>query len=115
MANFDEHTTSVKTYLAVFAALLLLTFVTVVVASLRLPRQEAIPLGLVIAAVKAGLIGAIFMHLWGERKTVFRVLSVAAVVAAALMTFSILDARFRRASAPPRQMPSDQAGTIRPR
>jgi caa(3)-type oxidase subunit IV len=90
--------------LAVFAALLALTFVTVIVAGLHLPRREAIPLGLAIAAVKACLIGAIFMHLWGERRIVFRVLCFAAAVAAALMTFSLLDARHRGASTPTHRM-----------
>ena len=99
----DEESPSVKPYLAVFAGLLLLTLVTVAVAGLHLPRREAIPLGLLIAGVKAGLIAAIFMHLRGERKIVYRVLYVAAFFASALMTLTLLDARHRRPLARPIQ------------
>jgi caa(3)-type oxidase subunit IV len=89
----DEQNSNVKPYLAVFAALLVLTLVTVVISRLGLPRREAIPLGLLIAFVKAGLIVAIFMHLRGERKIVYRVLYVAVFFAAALMTTATLDGR----------------------
>ncbi|MFI5347911.1 MAG: cytochrome C oxidase subunit IV family protein [Elusimicrobiota bacterium] len=99
----EENSPSVKPYVVVFGGLLLLTLVTVGVAGLHLPRREAIPLGLLIAGVKAGLIAAIFMHLRGERKIVYRILYVATFFAAALMTTAVLDARHRRPLARPVQ------------
>jgi cytochrome c oxidase subunit 4 len=73
----DPHRPNVKLYMAVFGALMVLTLVTVLISKFHLPRPQAIALGLFVACVKASLVGAIFMHLWGEAKLIHRFLYVA--------------------------------------
>lgn len=61
----------VRTYLQVFGALLALTVITVAVSYLHLPHTLAVILALAIAAFKAGLVAAFFMHLKGEKAFIF--------------------------------------------
>ena len=75
----DEIQRHVRGYLIVFAALLLLTAVTVAVSYLHLPTHTAIGIALAIACVKAALVAAFFMHLVSERKAIYALLAVAAV------------------------------------
>ena len=63
----------VKSYLLVFVALLCLTLVTVGISYLHLQRPQAIALGLTVAAVKASLVAAVFMHLLTEKKVIVMV------------------------------------------
>jgi cytochrome c oxidase subunit 4 len=91
-AAHDDHRPNVKLYVGVFAALLILTCVTVAISKLHLPRPQAIALGLLVAAVKAALVAGIFMHLWGEKKLIHKFLYVAFGFAA-LMVISIIDFR----------------------
>lgn len=72
----DEHRPNVKLFAMVFGALMVLTGLTVFVSTFRLPRHEAIALGLAIAAVKASLVAAVFMHLWGEKVLIHKMLYV---------------------------------------
>jgi len=67
----DDHRPNVKLYIGVFAALLFFTCITVVISKFHLPRPQAIALGLFVAAIKASLVAAIFMHLWGEKKLIY--------------------------------------------
>jgi cytochrome c oxidase subunit IV len=66
------HETAVKAkgYLAVFAALLVLTMVTVGFSYLHLSPRVAVPIGIAIALAKAALVVMFFMHLKGERPMV---------------------------------------------
>lgn len=75
-AAHDDHRPDVGLYMKVFGALMVLTLVTVAISKLHLPRPQAIALGLAVACVKAALVGAIFMHLWGEKKLIHRFLFV---------------------------------------
>ena len=75
-ANHDAHRPDTALYIKVFAALMVLTFVTVLISKWHLPRPQAIALGLLVALIKASLVGAIFMHLWGENKLIHRFLYV---------------------------------------
>lgn len=93
--SHDEHRPNVKSYVLVFAALMALTLITVAISNLHLPRPQAIALGLAVAAVKAGLVGAIFMHLWGENKLVHKFLYVTGACALILIV-GIIDARLLR-------------------
>jgi len=61
---------TVRGYLAVFAALLVLTMVTVGFSYLHLPPKVAVPIGIAIALAKASLVVMFFMHLKGERPMV---------------------------------------------
>jgi cytochrome c oxidase subunit 4 len=89
-AAHDAHRPNVRVYIGVFAALMLCTLLTVVVSRFHLPRPQAIALGLAIALVKAALVGAIFMHLWGESKLVHKFLYVT-VFFAVLMLLPMID------------------------
>ena len=64
----------IRRYLLVFAALGVLTLVTVAISYLDLPTWQAITLGLVVATVKGSLVAAFFMHLVSERKLIYAVL-----------------------------------------
>ena len=71
-----HHAPNVKAYLAVFGVLMVLTVVTVAIAYLRLPIAAAILIAMAVASVKAGLVGAFFMHLKGERVLIFWLLGL---------------------------------------
>ncbi len=64
----------IRRYLIVFAALGVLTIVTVAISYLDLPTWQAVTLGLVVATVKGSLVAAFFMHLVSERKLIYAVL-----------------------------------------
>ena len=73
-AKHDEHRPNVGLYVKVFGALMVLTLITVAISKIHLPRAQAISLGLFVALVKASLVGALFMHLWGENKLIHKAL-----------------------------------------
>lgn len=64
----EEIQDHIKVYLKVFAALLVLTGVTVGVAYVHLPIGPAVAVALIIASIKGSLVAAEFMHLKGEKK-----------------------------------------------
>ena len=72
MSAHDEHhgphVSPLKTYLAVYFALLFLTIVTVGVSYLGLPSQISIVVAMAVASVKAFLVCAWFMHLLHDSK-----------------------------------------------
>ena len=86
----DEHRPNVKLYMLVFGALLVLTLVTVAISKIHLPRPQAIALGLFVALVKASLVGALFMHLWGENKLIHKFLFVT-LACAAILVLPLID------------------------
>lgn len=82
---------NVKTYLFIFALLMVLTVVTVAVSWLRLPTSLGILLGLMIATVKAGLVAAFFMHLKGERAIIYGFLGLTVFFMAILFLLPLSD------------------------
>jgi cytochrome c oxidase subunit 4 len=68
----------------VFAALAVLTVVTVAVAYLHLSFVPALIIALFIASVKGGLVAAYFMHLVSEKKVILWILIVTVVFFAAM-------------------------------
>ncbi len=60
----------IRVYLTVFAALAVLTVVTVGVAYIHMPIIPALIVALIIASIKAGLVAGYFMHLIGEKKII---------------------------------------------
>ncbi len=74
-ARVKEH---VRVYLMVFAALGVLTIVTVAISYLHLPTPWAISLALTVATVKAGLVAGYFMHLISEEKVILWLLLLCA-------------------------------------
>lgn len=87
----EEHRPDVKLYLKVFGALLILTVVTVGVSYIQLPHVAAITVGLAIAAIKAGLVAAFFMHLKGERALIYGLLGLTAFFLLYLMALPSAD------------------------
>lgn len=63
MTGHGEHTISTRTYFAIFAALLVLTGVTVVVAFFDFGHLNDI-IAMTIAGTKATLVILFFMHVW---------------------------------------------------
>ena len=85
--DIDKH---VRTYLIVFGCLLVLTVVTVWVASLQLSVGAGIALALVIATVKGSLVACYFMHLISEKKLIYSVLALTLVFFCFLMFLPLL-------------------------
>jgi len=81
------HAVQIRGYLAVFAALLVLTVVTVAVASLDLSESATVAVAVTIATFKAALVAMFFMHLKGEKPLVFWSLGLTGVLFAALFAF----------------------------
>jgi caa(3)-type oxidase subunit IV len=90
VVHADHERPNIKLYLGVFAALMVLTGLTVFVSKFHLPRPQAIALGLLIACTKASLVGAVFMHLWGEKKLIHKFLYTAFAFGA-IMIIPIID------------------------
>lgn len=89
-AQHDEHRPDVGVYIKVFAALMALTLITVALQKIHLPRPQAVALGLFVALIKASLVGALFMHLWGENKLIHKALWIT-VGAAAILILPMID------------------------
>lgn len=84
---------SIKPYLAVFAALMVLTVVTVAVSKLDLSRPMTLFVGISIAVVKASLVALFFMHLKGERLLIWGILGLTGVFAFILWVLPTVDQR----------------------
>lgn len=69
----------VRTYVMVFGALMVLTFVTVGVSYLHMPVLPAVAVALAIATFKASLVAMYFMHLKSEVKIIYWSLYLTAV------------------------------------
>jgi cytochrome c oxidase subunit 4 len=86
-AEIDKH---VRTYIMVFATLLVLTFVTVAVSYLHLEVHEAIAVALVIASIKASLVALFFMHLISERQVILLILALTGAFAVVLLVLPMI-------------------------
>lgn len=95
-ADIKKH---VRVYITVFAALAVLTVVTVAVAYLHLAFVPALILALLIASVKGALVAAYFMHLVSEKKVIYWILILTVVFFAVM--FIIFPAAY-----------ADQAGSM---
>ena len=62
------HALPVKHLLAVYGALMVFTVLTVWAARQGLGSQLSFTVAMIIATVKAGLVMAIFMHLWWDKR-----------------------------------------------
>jgi cytochrome c oxidase subunit 4 len=83
-----DHAPNVKLYMGVFAALMVLTVVTVWISKFHLSIGAAVALGMFVASIKAGLVAAVFMHLWGEKKLIFWALGITVFFGAFLSSAS---------------------------
>lgn len=80
-----------RVYLQVFLALIVLTVVTVAVSYVHLGHSGNVIVGLLIAAVKAGLVAFFFMHLKYEGTLIKRVTLVPLLLLGILVLGLILD------------------------
>jgi len=79
----------VRGYVIVFVALMALTIITVTISTLHLEAAAAIIVALSIAALKASLVAAYFMHLISEKKLIYAALTLTAVLFLALMLLPV--------------------------
>ena len=79
----------VRTYMAVFGGLLVMTFVTVAVGYLHLSIVPALIVALVIATAKGALVARYFMHLISEKRLIFYVLILTGVFLIAMFILFI--------------------------
>src|SRR4029078_9845387 len=86
-ADIDKH---VKVYITVFAALMVLTIVTVAISRLHLPVHIAVSVALFVAIVKGSLVACYFMHLISEKKLIYAVLALTAAFFVALLALPVL-------------------------
>jgi cytochrome c oxidase subunit 4 len=83
-----------RTYVAVFAALLLLTVVTVLVSYVDLGLLNVV-VALLIASVKATLVALFFMHLKGENRLVWGFALVPIFFLALILLGTLVDTMLR--------------------
>lgn len=84
--SVEEIRKHVRVYILVFAALAVLTVVTVGVSYLQIESVAAtVLIALFIASIKGGLVAGYFMHLVSEKQIIFWVLVLTVVFFAVLM------------------------------
>ena len=76
---------SVRSYLTVFAMLMMFTVITVAASRFHLAVPVAIAVALIIAAMKGSMVAAVFMHLSHEKRFVYATLLLTAVFFLALL------------------------------
>lgn len=70
---------TVRSYIMVFVALMVLTVITVAISYLHLPSTfQRVGLALLVAGVKGSLVALIFMHLKAERTFIYFTLALTA-------------------------------------
>jgi cytochrome c oxidase subunit 4 len=85
----EEIKKETRTYLLVFAALAVLTVITVAVSYLDANHTQAVIIALVIATAKGSLVAAFFMHLISEEKFIYAVLVLTMIFFLALFALPI--------------------------
>ena len=89
----------VRVYLIVFAALGVLTVVTVLASYWDVNPTINIAIALLIAAVKASLVASYFMHLISEKKAIYGILILTVVFLIVMLLIPILTNTDRLVSA----------------
>ena len=79
MSDSHDIQKHIKVYYAVFAALAILTVVTVAVSYIHFGVLAAVAVALAIAIVKGSLVALFFMHLSNERRWIYGTLVLTAV------------------------------------
>jgi cytochrome c oxidase subunit IV len=74
--SVDDIKKSVRTYMMIFGALMVLTIITVGVSYVHLPVAAAVTVALIVATIKGSLVALYFMHLLHERKVIYWVLAL---------------------------------------
>ena len=86
-ADIDKH---VKVYISVFAALMVLTLVTVGISRFHFSVPVAVTVALLVATIKGSLVACYFMHLISEKKLILAVLALTVVFFVVLLALPIL-------------------------
>jgi cytochrome c oxidase subunit 4 len=86
----SDHVVPVRIYYAIFAALLVMTALTVAVAFVDLGRMNTV-IALTIAVIKATLVILFFMHLYYGSRLTWIVLATGFFWLAVLITFTMSD------------------------
>ena len=86
-ADIDKH---VKVYISVFAALMVLTLVTVGISRFHFSVPVAVTVALLVATVKGALVACYFMHLISEKKLILAVLALTVVFFVVLLALPVL-------------------------
>jgi cytochrome c oxidase subunit 4 len=84
--DIDKH---VRIYITVFAALVVLTIVTVAISRVHLPTPMAVTVALLVATIKGSLVACYFMHLISEKKLIIAVLALTAIFFVALLALPV--------------------------
>lgn len=91
-AHADSHSAhSIKPYLVVFGALMVLTVVTVAVSHIDMKHPWNLIVGITIAVIKASLVALYFMHLKGERMLIWGLLALTGFFALVLWLLPTFD------------------------
>lgn len=90
-ANAEDIKKHVQIYLRVFAALAVLTVVTVAIGQIHLTIRNAIIVAMFVALIKGTLVAGYFMHLFSERKIIYATLVLCALFFVVLMTVPSLE------------------------
>ncbi|HJL78430.1 MAG TPA: cytochrome C oxidase subunit IV family protein [Candidatus Marinimicrobia bacterium] len=85
MDNIESIQKHIRNYIMVFGALAILTVITVGASYLQVGVVSAIVIAVIIATVKGSLVASIFMHLLSEKKFVYILLGVTALLFLVLM------------------------------
>ena len=103
------HTISARFYWGVFGCLLVLTVINVWVASYDLGSMSTV-VALAVAACKASLVCAFFMHLWFDNKFYTLILSSSLLFLSLFLLFPLMDEDSRAYVNPEREnfLPRDQ-------
>ena len=88
--DHGAHDMHLGLYIGVGVFLIVATFVTVVLSYIDFgSRSRNIIIALALATVKVGFVGAVFMHLKGEKKTIWRPLFFTAFFVAGLFLLTL--------------------------
>ncbi|MEM6553039.1 MAG: cytochrome C oxidase subunit IV family protein [Planctomycetota bacterium] len=87
----DHHVVSYPVLFGVFAALMVLTVITVAVINLDFGKQGNVILAMGIAVVKGFLVAAFFMHLWWDKPFNTLILGFSMFFVALFIGWAILD------------------------
>lgn len=86
-ADIDKH---VRVYISVFAALMVLTVITVGISRVHLSVPMAVTAALLVALVKGSLVACYFMHLISEKKLILWVMALTVAFFAVLLVVPVL-------------------------
>lgn len=103
MSDPGEVRKHLKMYIGVFVALMVLTVVTVAVRSLAVGVVMSVTIALIIALIKGSLVGAFFMHLAWEKRTIWSLLIMVGGLFLSMMAIFVwsLNAPLKGTAKPP--------------